>query len=695
MLVQLDEAIDYMQSHPQEKEAETYRSRYKVLLTRALTLIRGHFVNTLRETAADVSKRIADRQLNDTTMSALLYAKFRVGAEEMKNLGLEIHKRAAPPADAEPEVEGEYQSLMGELHTNFAATRGRLIIPLVRKKLADIAQAPSTSTDLIKFARASISYIRGICLDEFELWGEWFHGQRGLYDFLESICEPLYDHLRPRIIHESKLTKLCQLCILLQTRYMMQDLEDNEVEQLQQIMPDPNQLDFPLLIRPALEDTQTRIVFRTQAIVRNDIELYRPKPEDLDYPRRLQQRTRSNVQQGKGGPVLSGRKSSTSIPLTPKLKDPLVVDADLSSDEEDRTTPLPLTYDAPSSLRSQTTYPTLSLCLTLLTRLHRLINTNIFDDLAHQIVHQTLLSLTAASTQIPPPPKPNSPKQVQAPVSTPSHLFLLTHYLHLKTHLLAFDISSSTLNPDITFDFSGPLSTFSELRSGRGLQLFNPVTLMRLISNGTLLPRVVENMLDAKVELDGRLRTIINDFVNEWSNIMTSDLLQTPLQGKKNPTAAAGKMLSQTLSKIHIYVPLLRSTLDSWIPTPTDQAKQQQPSDQTTRVKETLVAAILESVIRSYEIWFDALPPSVRAGVSSGVKGKNKARDETGGGVVSAETDEDLVDVDGFEGIAVEIFGVKDLSLIAEADDEGVDDDGDDRGDTDDDDDDDDDVRSV
>lgn len=44
-------------------------------------------------------------------------------------------------------------------------------------------------------------------------------------NFLETICEPLYDYIRPKIIHENNLVKLCELCTLLQTRYM-RDLED-------------------------------------------------------------------------------------------------------------------------------------------------------------------------------------------------------------------------------------------------------------------------------------------------------------------------------------------------------------------------------------------------------------------------------------------------------------------------------------
>ena len=75
-----------------------YRSRYRLLLTRGLTLIRGHFVSSLRDVYASVAKKVTDQQLNDAALSALLYAKFRVGAPELKQIGLEIQKRAAPPS---------------------------------------------------------------------------------------------------------------------------------------------------------------------------------------------------------------------------------------------------------------------------------------------------------------------------------------------------------------------------------------------------------------------------------------------------------------------------------------------------------------------------------------------------------------------------------------------------------------------
>ncbi|KEF61902.1 uncharacterized protein A1O9_03474 [Exophiala aquamarina CBS 119918] len=550
MLVTLDECIDYMQTHTSHKEAENFRSRYRLLLTRALTLVRNTFMAGVRETTTEVAGRIAAKQLNDTTMSALLYAKFRVGAAEMKELGLEIQKRANPPAEAEPGTEGEYQSLMNELHASFAACRARLILPIVQRRLTEIGQAPS-SKDLVQLARSSISYIRGMCLDEFELWGEWFHGYRGVYEFLESVCEPLYDHLRPRIIHENKLSKLCSLVTLLQTRYLHDEEEDGPV--------DMNQLDFSSLIQPALEDAQTRLLFRAQAILRDEIENFKPKPDDLDYPRRTSRPPTAST-------PLSGRRRSRD-PITRKT--PEFVDED-SGDEGAFSWTI-----ASRRTALQNCYPTLAKAIQLLSRIYRLVNSSVFDDLAHQIVHQTTISLHSASLQI---SSKSSPADGQ--------LFLLRSLLLLKSQIVAFDIEYVT--PDVSFDFSGVASTFYELRERGGL--FNPRSWVKLFSTGGLLPRVVENMLDAKVELDGRLRTVINDFTAGFANDMTKEL---PRDVEKSSVKIEhlDKAVSTTRKNVEKEIPILRAKLEQYI--------------DDIRTRETLVAAVEDQVVQIYESFFD------------------------------------------------------------------------------------------
>jgi hypothetical protein len=196
----------------------------------------------------------------------------------------------------------------------------------------------------------------------------------------------------------------------------------------------------------------------------------------------------------------------------------------------------------------------------------------VFDDLAHQIVHQTTLSLYQASVQL-------SSKSSQVD----SQLFLIKHLLILKQQIVAFDIEFVT--PDVSFDFSGVTNTFWELRERGGL--FNPRNLVRLVGQG-LVPRVVENMLDAKAELDGRLRTVISEFTNGIATQMTSPLPQKAVDKR---STEPGGVIGPTCKAVEKGIPILRQSLEDYL----DDA----------RTKETLVAAVQNRVLQIYEEFFN------------------------------------------------------------------------------------------
>ncbi|KAI4132458.1 MAG: hypothetical protein LQ338_000678 [Usnochroma carphineum] len=601
MLARLDECLEYMAAHsqPKHREASTYRSRYRLLMTRGLTLIRVNFVGGLREIASDVTKRISDRQLNETTMSALLYAKFRVGASELKEVAQEIRKRAVRAPGAEPGAESEYQSLMNELYTSYSATRGKLVIPLIRKKIGDIAAAPSTSKELVPFARNSISYIRDMCTSENELWREWFEGKDGLYDFLESVCEPLYDHLRPRIIHENEILKLCELCTLLQTRYMHDQEEDEPTV-------DANELDFSVLIQPALEDAQTRLVFRTQAILRDEIERYKPKPDVLDYPANNRRVSLSGTK-GQRPAATSRRKESNAEPTTPVPKTPMIVEEGDSPNGQ-------WGFDTQAALQGW--YPTLRKAIWLLSRIYRLVNSTVFDDLAHQIVHQTTLSLHHASALI-------------AARSSPAdgHLFLIKHLLFLKQQIVAFDIEY--VSPDISFDFSGLSATFYELRDRGGF--FDPRNLWRSFSGGRLLPKVVENMLDAKVELDGRLRQVITEFTTAFADRILRPVSED--EAKKKGFDAIGAV-ERVKGLAEEEVGVLRGKLEEYL--------------DDGRTRETLVGAVQDLVVQGYEGFYERLMRGLGVDGGGGRRGSRKGKGR----------EDEVWDVDMFEEWAGGVFRV-------------------------------------
>lgn len=579
MLSNLDNCLAYMELHPTHKESATYRSRYRLLLTRGLTLIRHHFTKSLGEIAADISKRIHGGQLKETTHSTILYAKFRAPAPELKALGLEIQKRAVPtPDDVDAGREPEYLSLLRELYQSYSATRGRLILPLVAKKMADLAADPQ-HVDVLSFAKSSLSYVRGICLDEHDLWFEWFETEGALYDFLESLLEPMYDYLRPRTIHETRMEKLCDLCAMIQGRYMDVDSEEDDDTESSAASPSTSgrqlgrKLDFGNLIHPALEDAQTRLVFLALNVLRDSIENYKPKPEDLEVSPRA---AITGINGAKKGPVLSGKRQPSTL-STPIPKTPAVVDEDIDDGESMFSKRFAVETSTPS-IRHW--YPTLRKAVWLLRRIYRLVNSTVFDDLAHRIVHSTIASLIYAGQQV---SSKRTPQDGQ--------LFLIIHLLHLKQQIVAFDIEF--IPPEVEFDFSSVTNTFYELRD-RG-SLWNPASWVRLVGGavgGGLLPRVVENMLDAKAELDGRLRTVINDFVKGYASHITAPVEGVAVAQAQEKKEFDGVKAVRTVRGLaEKDVPALREKLEEFV----DDA----------RTRETLVAAVRDQVIMSYEEFFD------------------------------------------------------------------------------------------
>ena len=240
-----------------------------------------------------------------------------------------------------------------------------------------------------------------------------------------------------------------------------------------------------------------------------------------------------------------------------------------------------------------------------------------FDDLAHQIVHQTNLSLQQASALL-----------VSKASPVDGQLFLMSHLLILKQQIVAFDIEY--VAPEVSLDFSGITNTFWELRERGGL--FNPRNLMQLVGQG-LFPRVIENMLDAKVELDGRLRTVINDFIEGFATKMTDSL---PSKFVDKRRLQPGEVMIPTCRNIEKEVSGLRRVLNDYL--------------DDNRMKETLVGAVQDRVIQTYEDFFDAYQSAEKT-KGNAVSKKGKGRDDT------------IWDVDTFVEWCEEVFMVGTTSI--------------------------------
>ena len=165
----------------------------------------------------------------------------------------------------------------------------------------------------------------------------------------------------------------------------------------------------------------------------------------------------------------------------------------------------------------------------------------------------------------------------------------------------------------MTFDWTSSVTnTFWELRERGGL--FNPVNLVRMVGGG-LVPGVVRDMLDAKGELDGRLRGCINDFVESFAGRMLMPLKKGGKMASELPLAEAQKATAEVRSTVQKDILFLRKKLDEYVQDP--------------RTRETLVAAVMDKVVEGYEDWYEEWRKGAAAIAAAGKGGrKGKGRED-------------------------------------------------------------------
>lgn len=232
--------------------------------------------------------------------------------------------------------------------------------------------------------------------------------------------------------------------------------------------------DFSRLLENTLLETQRCIGERVKAIIRHDVQGFRPTPADLDYPSIL-------IRNRPQTPKSPMQTSNTPVPLMPK-----VIDKDDISMMEGNESG----FGAGKEFAAW--YPTLRKGVWLLSRIYKLVNPTVYGSLAHQIVHACTVSLLEAS------------ERISRESSIPDgQLFLIKHLLILKEQIIAFDIEYIPVQPQEITDnsLSGSLTgTLWNLYEKGSMQVFRRENLVKFLP-GSLAPLVdnVENMVDAKV----------------------------------------------------------------------------------------------------------------------------------------------------------------------------------------------------
>ncbi|PSS38005.1 hypothetical protein PHLCEN_2v145 [Hermanssonia centrifuga] len=462
MVERVDICIDYLKAHRHFREAEIYLLRFQQCMTRAMTLIKMFFVGSLRALVADVSKRISEKDVSMTAQMHLLYTRFTTVSNQLAPLLGELERRAAAHPD-------ELSALLAECHSAYFSARKGLLVPRLTDEIKGL---DPSRTELVELTRTGCSYLKQLCTDEFDLFRAFFNsGEDQLYQYLENLCDYLYDDLRPRILHEPRLTALCEVCTVLQA-LMVLDVphlgdEDDEDDELNLNLENPGHkglrtLHISHLLQMVLQDAQTRLFFKAQSVIQSEIRYYVPKPEDLAYPDKL----------------VSARKPVSAIDIKEKESFSQI-------------------FQLKSLDKQDTWYPTLRKTVWVLSQLHDFVKPGIFDDIAQEAVNLCRQSLVAASDVL---KSKNPPSSV-----LDGQLFLVRHLLILKEMTQNLDFTSK--DPERTVDLSSVTDTLASML-GKTTSLL-PNALFASLG----MPKE-ENMTNVKYGIDQELKRACEEVIS-------------------------------------------------------------------------------------------------------------------------------------------------------------------------------------
>ncbi|KAI5071033.1 hypothetical protein GOP47_0013284 [Adiantum capillus-veneris] len=211
-----------------------------------------------------------------------------------------------------------------------------------------------------------------------------------------------------------------------------------------------------------LADVQERLTFRAQTHMRDEIANYLPSAEDLDYPAKLE------------------REASIIANL---------------EDEEGRDT-----YG--------TLYPPLEKTLSCLSKLYRSLEPAIFTGLAQDSIGVCSLSIQKAS------------KLIMKQSQMDGQLFLIKHLLILREQIAPFDIDFAITYKEL--DFAHLLDHLRRIFRGQAsfFDFASRSTLARAFS-----PRVTENQLDAKKDLERTLKSTCEQFIMSITKLAVEPML--------------------------------------------------------------------------------------------------------------------------------------------------------------------------
>ncbi|MCO5557959.1 hypothetical protein L7F22_011533 [Adiantum nelumboides] len=562
LLKRLDECISYVSNNPQYADSGVYAVKFRQLQSRALSMVRTHVLGVLKTAAQQVQAGIKESSsvhgkaaLSEAAETSVLYVRFKAAANEIQPVMEEIESRKS---------KAEYSQILADCHSLYCEQRLTLVRGVVRQRISGY----SKSEPLASLTRQGCAYLMQVKLKQprtFEEAVEFAKNKEWKAQRLSQLGFEIEPNIEVKVVEQPRiLTKepghdqqvaddvdtfrkemqevvglmknlsvhmmgggrsqgygygrgygsnegfaggrgrgmVCQSEHLLFDHFFSSSSSDTSnlaplVDPLCTVLYDIlrpkliHEANLELLcelveilkgevleeelgrrgdsvagLKPTitriLADVQERLTFRAQTHMRDEIANYLPSAEDLDYPAKLE-------------------REASSI-------------ANVEAEEG---------RDAYGIL-----YPPLEKTLSCLSKLYRSLEPAIFTGLAQDSIGVCSSSIQKAS------------KMIMKQSQMDGQLFLIKHLLILREQIAPFDIEFGITYKEL--DFAHLLDHLRRIFRGQAsfFDFASRSTFARAFS-----PRVTENQLDAKKDLERTLKSTCEQFIMSITKLAVEPML--------------------------------------------------------------------------------------------------------------------------------------------------------------------------
>ncbi|XP_072946658.1 conserved oligomeric Golgi complex subunit 3 [Epargyreus clarus] len=484
VLAKIDECLDYMRANSTFKESHTYLVKYRHLQNRAISLIRSYVTHVLNHATEQVLTPEEPDQESMDTAYAVYFGKFQAATPKLKMVISEIEKRA--------ETNEDYASLLADMQREYASRRARVSGGATAGAVRAGAARAALARDHCALLRAACSLLALACRDETALYHHFFTTtSTALTEYLQSLCNGLYETLRPHIIHINHLETLAELCVILRVEVIEE-----------QVNNDPALAALGVAARALLQDAQERLVFRAHVHLRADVLHYRAAPGDLAYPDKLlmmEQIAMSLQEQS-----LKRSDSRNSMVSDVSATSQEVANINVEAQRRPQASPADL---------HGMWYPGVRRTLAALSRLYRCLEKRVFQGLAQEAISLCVQSIDNAAKQI-----------TDTKTHIDGHLFQIKHLLILREQIAPFQVD---------FVIKETILDFSNMKNAAYGLIQKPRQIFSLNSNNTLLefllegtPMVREHLLDSRKEVDRQLKSCCETFIKDATEVMVGPMIE-------------------------------------------------------------------------------------------------------------------------------------------------------------------------